>query len=209
MPNSWPFWTVASHFFVIDDVIVIHFYHASYCTIRSNLLCTCWTCDRKCIIIRIDEFWFLMQSNNLAQETCCSPEFYESSSWYDLCMQNHGKSAVHQTYVKFLKFEVFNFAWVVVINLCSCKLRNSRKASIRKQINFLKFVQRNYHQQILFIQICSSQSCSFRSKISKFFNIIYQITRERYSWVKKSSSFAVYISTRKLLFRDDPCYLFA
>jgi len=112
-----------------------------------------WACDRKYIntITRIGEFLFLTKTDSF---THCSRRI----------LNPHDLSYVHEDRLvcrifawnsSSSKFPISRETWLQLI-ICSYqfRFRNSREASIRKQINFLKFVRRNYCQQILFKFCC-------------------------------------------------------
>jgi len=126
-----------------------------------------WVYDRKYIntITRIGEFLFLTKTDSF---THCSRRIL----WI---LNPHDLSYVHEDRLvcrifawnsSSSKFPISRETWLQLI-ICSYqfRFRNSREASVRKQINFLKFIRRNYCQQILFIEVRhDSSSYSFRIK---------------------------------------------
>lgn len=109
----------------------------------------------------------------------CSPEFYKSwiSPFAIIAVYESMKDRpIYRDYVKFFKFAVSCGSLLQLI-ICSYQFRfqNSREASIRKQINFFKFVWRTCQQIFIpsmFVIILRSVSLlRIRSRTS--FNIIF------------------------------------
>jgi len=169
-----------------------------------------WACDQKYIntIIRIGKFLFLTKTDSF---THCSRRL----------LNPHDLSYVHEDRLvcrifawnsSSSKFPISRETWLQLI-ICSYqfRFRNSREASIRKQINFLKFVRRNYCQQILFKFCCRSthhDSSSYSSRI-KSQNSLTFLDHEKtiLSWARKISSILLFIYERTSISRWSPLFV--